>query len=55
MNVSFTYLSYIDGFNDVGSNTISLKYSMYTLANTEDNSDAVTSSSGWYMPDIISN
>ena len=37
MNVSSTYLSHIDGFSDVDPNAISLKYSMYKLANTGDN------------------
>ena len=38
-NVSSTYLSHIDGFSDVDLNVISLKYSMYTLANIGDNGD----------------
>ena len=49
-----TYLSHIDGFSDVEFNTISLKYSMYTLANTGDNEDPIARpSSCWYISDSI--
>ena len=41
MNVSSTYLTQIDGFGDVNPNTISLKYSMYMLANTGDNGEPI--------------
>ena len=36
MNVSYTYLSHIDGFSDVDPNAIFSKYSMYMLDNTGD-------------------
>ena len=36
MNVSFTYLSRIDGFSDVDPNAISSKYFIYMLVNTGD-------------------
>ena len=35
--MSSSYLSNIDGFSDVDPNAISSKYSMYMLANTDDN------------------
>ena len=55
INVPSTYLSHFDGFsNNAISNAISSKYSMYTLANTRDNGDSITSlSSCWYMTDPI--
>ena len=43
MNVSFSYLSRVDGFNDVDPNVISSKYSMYVLTNTGDNDDPIVS------------
>ena len=43
MNVPSTYLSHIDGFSDVNTNAISLKYSMYMLANTGDNGKPMAS------------
>ena len=45
MNMSSTYLSHIDGFSDVDPNAISLKYSMYILANTGDNGEPIASPS----------
>ena len=45
MNVSFTYLSHIDGFSDVDPNAISSKYFIYMLANIEDNSEHIASPS----------
>ena len=54
MNVSSTYLSHIDGFNDVDPNDISSKYSMYMLANTSDNGEPIASpSSSRYISDPI--
>ena len=54
MNVSSTYLSHIDGFNDVDHITISSKYSMYMLANTGDNAEPKDSSpSCQYISDPI--
>ena len=54
MNVSSLYLSHIDRFSDVDSNTISLKYSMYMLANTGDNSEPIASPSSYrYISDPI--
>ena len=59
MNVSSTYLSYIDGFSDVDPYAISSKYSMYMLVSTGDNGEpiaiAITSApyvgyGGQYMP-----
>ena len=48
-NVSSIYLSHIDGFCDVDLNAISLKYSMYTLANTGDNGNPIAQPySYWY-------
>ena len=53
-NVSSTYLSHIDGFSDVELKAISLKSSMYTLANTRDNGDPIARfSSCWYMSGSI--
>ena len=54
MNVSSTYLSHIDGFSDVDPNAISLKYSMYMLANAGDNGECIASpSSSRYILDPI--
>ena len=50
MNV---YLSHIDCFSDVDPNAISLKYSMYMLANTENNGNPIASPSCLYMSDSI--
>ena len=53
-NVSSTSQSYIDGFSDVELNVISMKYSMYILANIRDNWDPTARpSSCWYMSDSI--
>ena len=41
---SSNYLSHIDGFNDEDPYTISLKYSLYTLAYSEYNGDPIASS-----------
>ena len=50
MNVSSTYLSHIDGFSDVDPYAISSKYSMYMLANTDDNGEPIASPSCcWYI------
>ena len=51
MNVSSTYLSYIDGFSDADPNGISSKYSMYILANTGDNGEPIASPSCRYISD----
>ena len=54
MSVSSIYRSHNDDFSDVDPNTISSKYSMYILANTDDNGDSITSpSSCSYMSDPI--
>ena len=53
MNVSSTYESHIDGFSDVEPNSISSKYFMYTLANTGNHRDPITSPSCAYMSDAI--
>ena len=54
MNISSTYLSYIDVFSEVDPNAIFSKYSMYMLANTGDNGDPIASpSSCQYMLDFI--
>ena len=53
MNVSSTYLSHIDGYSDVDHNAISLKYSMYMLANTGDNGKPIASPSCQYISDPI--
>ena len=45
MNVSFMYLSHIDGFSDVDPKAISSKYSVYMLANTSDNGEPIGSPS----------
>ena len=43
MNVSSTYLSHNKGFSDVDPNAISLKHSVYMLANVDDNGDPIAS------------
>ena len=43
MNISPTYLSHIDVFSEIDPNAISLKYSTYILANTDDNGETVAS------------
>ena len=53
MNVSSTYLSHIDGFNDVDPNAISSKYSMYKLAKNSDNGESMASPSSSYISDPI--
>ena len=54
MNVSSTYLSHIDGFDDVDPNAISSKYSMYMIANTGDHGEPIASpSSCRYISDPI--
>ena len=54
INVSSTYLNYNDGFNKVDANDISLKNSMYMLANTGNNGDPTASlSCHRYMSDPI--
>ena len=54
MNGSSTYLSHIDGFNEVDPNAISSMYSMYMLAKTGDNGDPIASpSSCRYISDPI--
>ena len=43
INVSYTYLSHSDGFSDLDSNAISLKYSICIFTNISDNSDPIAS------------
>ena len=45
MKLSSTYLSHNDGFSDVDPNAISLKYSLYKIANTSDNGKPIASPS----------
>ena len=52
--MSSKYLNHIDGFSDVDPNAISLKYSMYILANTGVNGEPIVSlSSCQYISDPI--
>ena len=39
MNMSSMYLCHVDDFSDGDPNSVSLKYSMYNLANTGDNGE----------------
>ena len=52
INVSFIYLSHIDGFRDVVPHAISSKYSVYMLANVGDNGH-LKASLCQYMLDLI--
>ena len=53
-DVSFTYLSNIDGFSDVDPNGISSKHSKYILANTGKISEPIASPSSFrYISDPI--